>query len=726
MSIKYHNGQFHLQTKRVSYIFSVYRGLYLTHLYWGARLEHGVDLTYLPEEFIFSRANAFHVPLDSENRVFLSDLKLEFSVVGGGDYRVPAFHARYGDGSTVSEFAYGGYQIYRGKKKLRGLPATYAENAAEAQTLEVTLRDALTGLKAVLCYSVFEEYDVITRNIRYENAGAGEIALLSAQSACVDFYGKEYNLLHLRGDWARERYPEVLSVGRGIVTIDSKRGMSGHAHNPFIALTAKNADENSGEVYGFSLVYSGNFSMSAEGDSCGGTRVTAGLNPFGFDWPLAPGDVFQTPEVVMVHSGEGIGGMSRVYHRMYRERLCRGKYRDAPRPMVINNWEGTGFDFDEKKLLDIAKVGAEIGLELFVLDDGWFGARGGDTCSLGDWHVNSAKLPNGLRGVADAVNGMGMKFGLWFEPEMVSPDSLLYRAHPDWCVFAEGRKRTENRYQLVLDLSREEVCEYIIGAVSEVLRSANIEYVKWDCNRNLTETADQTQPHKYMLGLYRVLETLAERFPNVLFEGCGGGGGRFDPGMLYYMPQTWTSDNTNPIARLKIQHGTSVVYPPITMAAHIGSIDTGRDCRNAFMDVCARVAMAGNFGFEMDLTRLSAAERRQAAEIAARYKHLRQTVQFGDFYRLESPFDGGAAWEFVSADGKQAVLFTYQTQTALNGESRRVFLKGLSPSASYRCNGKVYSGAALARAGIGIALEAYEYAGEVMVFEKIESEFEKN
>ena len=714
MSIYISNNQFHLQTKNTSYIFQVYDNTYLAHLYWGEKLDKSIDLTHFHNEFIYSRANAVHVPIKPDNSMFLSDLQCEFSVFGGGDYRTPTVHVRHQNSSTVTEFVYDGYKLIPGKPKLEGLPASYSEN--DAESVEIYLKDKLTGFKAVLLYSVFENYNCITRSIRYVNDGETTMHLLSAQSATVDLYGTDYSYLNLYGDWLRERNMEWIKPGHAKSVIETRRGMSSHMSNPFLALKRGAADENIGEFFGFSLVYSGNFNMTVEGNSCGGTRINAGINDFNFDWTLKPFESFQTPEVIMAYSNCGLNGLSNIYHKMIRERLCKGRYRDKPRPMVINNWEGTGPDFTEEKLIDIAKNGAEMGLEYFVLDDGWFGNRnkGG---SLGDWYVNKDLLCNGLQGVASRVNRLGMTFGVWMEPEMISPDSDLYRAHPDWCIHSEGRKRTLNREQLVLDLARSDVKEYVINAITDVLNSANISYMKWDCNRNIGETANQMQSHKYVLALYEILETITTKFPDVLFESCSGGGGRFDPGMLYYMPQTWTSDNTEPISRLSIQHGTSVVYPPITMTAHIGKLKVGADEENDIVRTSGMVAMAANFGLEMDLSLLSSVEKEQIKGYIELYKSIRNTVQFGSFYRLESPFEGDrVSWQF--ADDNKALLFVYQTKKQANGEERRVFLKDLQPDAVYTCRGASYTGQELMKVGIKIPLNRYEYFSDCYVFEK--------
>ncbi len=718
MAIEVKGTQFHLKTKNTSYIMSVHSDRYITHIYWGERMENDVDLAYFPDEFIYSRANAFHVPVDSTNRTFLTDMPLDFSVTGAGDYRIPTFLAKYENGSTVTEFVYDGYEIFEGKKPIEGLPASYSEDN-DCRTLEIYLTDKLTGLRATLSYSVFEDFDIITRNIRYENKGNEDIHILSAQSMTMDFSGQDYKFLTLQGDWGRERHIETREIGHSQIRVDSKRGMSSHMQNPFAVLLDKNTDEFKGNAYGFLLVYSGNFDVSAEGNSAGNTRVTIGINDYNFDWCLKSGEEFATPEAVLAYSGTGMNNMSQLFHRFIQKRIMKKTFRDSIRPMVINNWEGTSFNFDEDKLVAIAENGAKIGMEMFVLDDGWFGKRDSDNCSLGDWYLYEKKIPGGLKTLAENINKMGMKFGLWVEPEMISPDSDLYRAHPDWCVHAEGRTRTLNRYQLVLDISRDEVCDYIIDVLSNVIESANIEYIKWDCNRNITETRDQMQSHKFVLGLYRILETLTEKYPHVLFEGCSGGGGRFDAGMLHYMPQTWTSDNTRPTERLYIQHGTSMAYPPISMTAHIGAIKTiGQNKENADMRFSGMVAMAAVFGFELDLTEMTEIEIEQAKGYAELYKNIRPTVQFGRFFRIENPSDGPfTSWEFV--DDSRAVVFTYQTHCQMNGEERRIKLYGLDKNAKYKYNDRIYWGEELMKLGIRVPIIGNNYEGYCLIFDRV-------
>ena len=707
MAVYVTNQQFHLQTKNTSYIIGIYGKKYPMHLYWGEKLSKEADLGYFADEPVADRAAGFHSILNEEKHTFLTDASLEFSIVGDGLYRTPTLHARYGDGSTVSDFTYQGYHIHDGKEKLAGLPAVYAESGDRVQTLVLCLREERHGLWVYLSYSVFEDYDAITRCVRYENQGDAAVELLSAQSMSVDLYAPDYKLMHLYGDWIREGNVECSSLDHMHICIDSKRGASSAMAQPFAALMEPGANEEMGKVFGFSFVYSGSFQIEAERDSVGQTRINVGISPFDFDWQLKPGETFQTPETVLVYSGQGIGQMSRRFHRLYRERFLRGRFRDEVRPLVINHWDATGPDFTEDKLVEIAGAGAKMGLELFVMDDGWFGDAAPGIRPLGDWFVDKRKLPGGLKRLAERINESGMEFGIWFEPEVISPETHLYREHPEWCMKAPGKESTRMYHQLLLDLSKNEVQEYIIEAISDILDSANIAYVKWDYNRNIVETEHQMQCHQYILGLYRVLDRLTEKYPNVLFEGCSSGGGRFDPGMLYYMPQTWTSDNQKAMSRLKIQHGMSMVYPAVTMTAHAGQVEIGREAFNQELNTSAMVAMGGNFGFEMDLSRLSCMETEQVREYVRRYRSIRRTVQFGDMYRLCSPFAGGnAAWEYV--DEEQAVLFTYQKDAVKNGEEWRVLLRGLSEDAVYELKEEPWR-------PDGLGGQARQYRGEVLM-----------
>lgn len=654
----------------------------------------GVDLSYLHTERITERPSAFHTFADEAERIYVSDLQYEFSI-GHGDYRNPSLELICADGSPTPEFVFESYSVVNGKPELNGLPYTYCEDDTEAGTLEVVLREKVSDIRVKLQYTVFENYDVITRSICLINDGESTHTVKRISSMRVDMPGQNYKILYLPGDWARERQLRTQPVGEYIFSVDSKRGMSSHARNPFIALLRDNANENCGEVFGFSLVYSGNFSAYVEGLPSGDASVCMGIGSSNFSWHLLPGESFQTPEVCMVYSADGLNCMSQKYHKIYRERLCRGYWRDKIRPIVINNWEGTMFDFNEEKLLRIAAAGVKAGAEVFVLDDGWFGNRENEKSSLGDWQVNLSKLPSGLNGLSEKINALGLGFGIWLEPEMISPASKLYEAHPDWCLNAPNRTRTLNRWQYILDLAKEEVREYVFKAVSDVLESASISYVKWDCNRNITELGDTEQSHRYILGLYEILERLHIRFPKVLFEGCSGGGGRFDPGMLYYMPQIWTSDNTAPVPRMGIQTGTSIVYPAVCMTAHIGE----NAIKNNELDLSAHVAMSGNFGLEMDISNCTEQEIDHIRKYVHRYKELRATIQFGKMFRLEhDELMGYYAFEFL--DNERCIVISYQSKSGLNGCKHRIYPKGLEPQGKYMLGEINFSGAELMHVGI--------------------------
>ncbi|MEK4157812.1 alpha-galactosidase [Paenibacillus odorifer] len=710
MGIYYDDNRkvFHLQSEKSSYIIELIKGVIPAHVYWGPKLagrkfQHTLNLV--------ERCSFSPTYLQEDKNISLDTLPSEFPSYGNGDFREPALEVHLVDGTTVTDFRYKSHTINKGKPALKGLPATYVESEEEAETLKIILQDDKTGLIAALSYTVFNDQDVITRSVRIENLGKDNLVLKRVLSANVDFHDSDYDMLQLSGTWTRERHIHKRPLVPGIQRIDSKRGSSSHQQNPFMALLAKDATEDHGEVYGFSLVYSGSFLAQAEVDQYGISRVGIGIQPFNFQWLLEPGESFQAPEAVLVRSSEGLGGLSRTYHRLYRTRLCRGEFRDSKRPILINNWEATYFNFNADKIKEIAKAGKELGLELFVLDDGWFGKRDNDDSSLGDWVEDRRKLPEGLGKLGEDITAMGMEFGLWFEPEMVSPESDLYREHPDWCLHVPGHKSSLARQQLVLDLSRKDVCDYIVESVSSVLSSAPITYVKWDMNRNMTEIGSALLPaerqretaHRYILGLYDVLERIVSRFPHILFESCSGGGGRFDPGMLYYMPQTWTSDDTDAVERLKIQYGTSMVYPASSMGAHVSAVPNHQVHRITPLETRGHVAMSGNFGYELDLTKLTEAEREDIRKQVSEYKELRMLIQYGDFYRLLSPFEGNeTAWMFVSADKKEAFATYFQVLAGPNPPLRRLRLKGLDPAKSYKLelNGGVYRGDELMHFGL--------------------------
>lgn len=704
---------FHLTTKNTSYIMKVAKEKYLSHVYWGRKIK-----TPDMENAQLNRFISFDAVPDTKDRGYSLDFVCQEYPVGcGTDYRIPAVQAVFSDGSRAVELIYDSYKITSGKPKLKGLPATYIEDASEADTLEIVLTDTLKSMKVVLMYTAYNEIDAITRSVRIINESSEQILLEKVMSASVDYETSDYDFVELSGAWGRERHIERNRLRSGIQSIESRRGASSHQLNPFFALASKNANEEYGEVYGFNLVYSGNFTAGVEVDQIFKARAYIGMNDYDFSWLLESGESFQAPEAVMVYSSHGFGEMSRVYHRLYRKRLVRGKYRDAIRPILANNWEATYFDFNEEKILELAKTASELGIELLVLDDGWFGKRNSDNCSLGDWYVNKEKLPDGIGGLAEKVKEYGILFGLWFEPEMVSPDSDLYRAHPDWCIHIPGRERTECRNQLTLDLSREDVCEYIIKTVSQVLDEAAIGYVKWDMNRHMSELGSAGLPpkrqkemsHRYMLGLYHVMEEIVSKHPDVLFESCSGGGGRFDPGMLYYMPQTWTSDDTDAVERLYIQYGTSLVYPVSAMGCHVSAVPNHQAHRMTSLSMRGDVAMSGNFGYELDLAAFTEEEKDEVRMQIKQYKDLRTFIQSGDMYRLQSPFEGNTtAWQFISEDGKDIFAAYFRILCEVNGGISRMKFTALEADAVYELlgvnGGKRYSGDELMNIGLTVDL----------------------
>lgn len=721
---------FHLHTERSSYLMQILRDGYLVHLHWGGRVAryHGGNAPVHLDR-------GFSPSPDETDRTFSPDsFPQEYPTFGTGDFRTPACQVLREDGSTVGDLRYVAHRILAGKPALAGLPSVYTESDAEAQTLEIDLQDPADGVCVTLCYTVLRDFDVITRSVRFENRGSTPVRLLRALSASVDFRDTDFEWLTLNGAHVRETQVHRAALRPGVQSVESRRGHSSHQHHPFQALLRPRTDEAQGEAYGFSLVYSGNFLAQAEVDQFGTLRTNLGINPFDFEWLLEPGASFQTPEAVLAYSNQGLGGLSLTYNRLYRTRLCRGPWRDAERPVLVNNWEATYFNFDADKIEALAVSAQKVGIELVVLDDGWFGKRDNDLSSLGDWVVDRRKLPHGLEDLARRVNGLGLKFGLWFEPEMISPDSDLYRAHPDWCLHVPNRRRTVSRNQLVLDLSRPEVCDYLIDAVSHVLASAPIGYVKWDMNRHMTEVGSAALPperqretaHRYMLGLYRVMEAITQRFPDVLFESCSGGGGRFDPGMLHYMPQTWTSDNTDAVCRLSIQYGTSLVYPASSMGSHVSAVPNHQVHRSTPLNMRGHVAMSGNLGYELDLTRLPQNELDDIAAQVRFYKEVRGLVQFGDFIRLQSPFDASTrgnetSWMFVDAQQQQVLVMHAVVLCQPQQAVRSLRLRGLDGKARYRelDSGRIYGGDELMAIGLPLPLVQGDYQSWMWRFERV-------
>ena len=717
---------FNLSTSKTSYVLKVLDSNHVAHVYWGKKIK-AKNLDYVLRS---KNWGSFLTNTDNIDDFMLEMTPQEYPGYGSTDLRTPAVELQFSDGTSATDFRYESHNIYAGKNKLNNLPATYVEDENEAMTLELTLVDSLKNVKLILSYSVFEEFDAITRSVKIINESNEDVNINRVLSANVDFRDSDYELLQLSGAWARERHIIRKEIRSGSQSIESRRGSSSHAQNPFMALVRKDTTEQHGEVYGFSLVYSGNFLANVEVDMYENARAQIGINPFDFTWLLKSKEEFTAPEAVLVYSNEGLTGMSHIYNCLYGKRLCKGKYRDEVRPILINNWEATYFDFNETKIKEIAREATNLGMELFVLDDGWFGKRDDDNSSLGDWFVNEEKLKGGLNKLATEINEMGLQFGLWFEPEMVSPISELYKEHPDWCIHIPGRNRSEARRQLILDYSREDVCNYIIEKISEVLSSAPISYVKWDMNRNMSEIGSAKLPanrqrevaHRYILGLYKVLEEITTRFPDVLFESCSGGGGRFDPGMLYYMPQTWTSDNTDAIERLKIQFGTSMVYPNASIGCHVSAVPNHQVDRITPIETRGVVAMSGNFGYELDITKLPESEKEIIKEQVKLYKEIRETIQFGKCYRLSSPFESNdIAWMFISKDCEEIIVSFVRTLAKPNSKFISLKLVGLDESSKYEILGEniIVGGDELMNIGLNVPELKGDYQAKMWRLKKV-------
>ena len=717
---------FNLSTSKTSYVLKVLGSNHVAHVYWGKKIK-AKNLDYVLRS---KNWGSFLTNTDNIDDFMLEMTPQEYPGYGSTDLRTPAVELQFSDGTSATDFRYESHNIYAGKNKLNNLPATYVEDENEAMTLELTLVDSLKNVKLILSYSVFEEFDAITRSVKIINESNEDVNINRVLSANVDFRDSDYELLQLSGAWARERHIIRKEIRSGSQSIGSRRGSSSHAQNPFMALVRKDTTEQHGEVYGFSLIYSGNFLANVEVDMYENARAQIGINPFDFTWLLKSKEEFTAPEAVLVYSNEGLTGMSHIYNCLYGKRLCKGKYRDEVRPILINNWEATYFDFNETKIKEIAREATNLGMELFVLDDGWFGKRDDDNSSLGDWFVNEEKLKGGLNQLATEINEMGLQFGLWFEPEMVSPISELYKEHPDWCIHIPGRNRSEARRQLILDYSREDVCNYIIEKISEVLSSAPISYVKWDMNRNMSEIGSAKLPanrqrevaHRYILGLYKVLEEITTRFPDVLFESCSGGGGRFDPGMLYYMPQTWTSDNTDAIERLKIQFGTSMVYPNASIGCHVSAVPNHQVDRITPIETRGVVAMSGNFGYELDITKLPESEKEIIKEQVKLYKEIRETIQFGKCYRLSSPFENNdVAWMFISKDCEEIIVSFVRTLAKPNSKFISLKLVGLDESSKYEILGEniIVGGDELMNIGLNVPELKGDYQAKMWRLKKV-------
>lgn len=721
---------FSIHTPNTTYMMGVAKEKYLGHMYYGRHMED-MDAAYLLRTD--SGEEAEHSQL-KDKVGYLDSFCFEYPVWGTGDFRDPGLRVRDENGCRACELHYEGYEIMEGKPALAGMPATFAGKGEGqgAQTLTVTLRDRVLGLKVLLRYSVFEDSDAIIRSVTAVNEGTKRLYLEKILSACLDMDNENFDLLTLHGCWGRERHIVSRKLSQGRHSVSSLRGETSHHMQPFMALTTNGASQTEGSVYAVNFVYSGNFTAEAGLDHKDSVRLGLGIHPDGFEWVLDPGERFETPEAVLVYSAQGLGRMTRTFHHLYKNHLIRSKYLHSKRPILINNWEATYFDFDDDRLAAIACEAKKLGIEMLVMDDGWFGKRNNDECALGDWQVNEDKLRGGLKSLVDRVNAEGLKFGIWFEPEMISPDSDLYRAHPDWAIQTPGRRISMARYQYVLDLTRQEVVDYAYECVAKVLRSANIEYVKWDMNRPLADIGSAALDrehmgefyHRYVLGVYQMQERLLREFPDLLLENCSGGGGRFDPGMLYYSPQIWTSDDMDPIERLSIQEGTALIYPLSTMGAHICVCPNHSVGRVTPMETRAHVALAGTFGYELDITKLSEEEKEKAVVFNQEYHRYNDLIREGEYYRVASYRENGRydCWQVVDKERGQCLVTYVQVRFESERKSVSLKLSGLDPQARYRLDGteEIYSGEMLMNAGYLQKMIFGDYGSRLLYFTAIQ------
>lgn len=684
---------FHLSNRFYSYILKIMENGQPGHLYFGKHVKGNGSFDYLSER---AERSMSHYYRENDYSLTLEGVMHEFPAYGNGDFRHPAVTVRQQNGSTISEFEYVSYTVTSGKPKLEGLPATYCEKEDEAETLHLKLKDRVTGVSAELLYTVFRDYPALARSVRFMNEGKEPVWLEDAMSFSLDLPDQDYEWMQFSGAWGRERFLKERRLAKGIQSVESTRGNSSHYQNPFIVLRRPDTNEQTGEAFGFSLIYSGNFLIQAEVDAWDVTRLLIGINPFHFSWKLEPGKIFQTPEAVAVYSDSGLNSMSQTFHNIFRSRLVRGYWRERPRPVLINSWEAMEFNISEEKLLRLAKCASECGIEMLVLDDGWFGKRSNDHQGLGDWDAVRDCLPDGIAALADKVERLHMKFGIWIEPEMLNRDSELFRKHEDWVIRTPERRMSPCRNEFVLDLGRCEVIDYLYDVLSKLLCSAKISYIKWDMNRSITELYSAVLPgdrqgeafHRYILGLYQLYERLTNRFPEVLFESCASGGGRFDAGLLYYSPQGWLSDDTDAMERLKIQYGTSFCYPLSSFGNHVSMSPNRQLLRKTSLSTRANVAAFGTFGYEMDLTELAPEELNEIKIQVKAMKEKRDLFQFGTFFRLMSPFEGNiTAWMVVSPDRKRAIIGWYRFMNEVNAPFHRIRLMGLIPDCRYRVEG---------------------------------------
>lgn len=708
---------FTLTTAHTTYQMQADAQGYLLHLYYGARTAGEMDylLNYGDRGFSGNPNSA-----GNDRTYSLDALPQEYPSLGTGDFRNYALNIENADGSQCCNPVYITHEIEAGKYTLKGLPFVRAEEN-EAETLKIILEDPVTKVELHLLYGVLEKEDIITRSVIIKNVGKAPVTVKKAQSACLDFLHGDYDLIKFHGRHAMERNMERMPVSHESIRIGSRRGTSSHQYNPGVILAGKNTNEDSGSCYGMLFVYSGNFLVEAEKDQYDQTRIQMGLTDELFAYPLEAGAEFTAPEVILSYTNKGLSRLSQQYHHCIMNHICQGKYVHANRPVLINSWEAAYFDFTGDTIVELAKEAKALGIDMVVMDDGWFGKRNDDNSSLGDWYVNEEKLGGTLTKLIERVNQEGVKFGIWIEPEMVSEDSDLYREHPDWAITIPGRKPVRSRNQLVLDFSRKEVRDEIFKRICAVLDQGNVEYIKWDMNRSLADIYAPNVTYDYVLGVYDFLEKLTNRYPDILIEGCSGGGGRFDAGMLYYTPQIWCSDNTDAINRTRIQYGTSFFYPVAAMGSHVSAVPNHQTGRVTSMHTRGVAAMSGTFGYELNPALLNAKEKAEIRAQLAQYREYQELICEGDYYRLSNPFqDNFAAWMVVSDDRSKALVSVIRLTAEANPPAAYVTLKGMEEDAFYRekTTGKVYPGAALMEAGILLPAAVSEYEAYQIALER--------
>lgn len=722
---------FTLHTKTSMYQMQVGQYGTLLHLYYGVDLgdawvTHGI--VNLDRGF---SGNPYEA--DRDRTFSLDVLPQEYTAEGNGDYRIQGIEAEHKDGSHILQLKYESHEIRKGKYALAGMPAMFA-GEDEAETLAIILKDEPSGIRVKLLYGVIWDCDIITRAVEVVNQGKTSVILRRVMSAELDFSRRPMDMIHFYGRHSMERLTERQPLHHGIQSVESKRGISSHHHNPAVIFCDRTATEDYGECFGIAFVYSGNFICQAELDQVEQTRVVMGIHPYQFAWTLNPGESFVSPEAAMSFSGTGLESLSHHFHDGFREHLIRSSFVKKPRPVLVNNWEATYFQFDEEKLYNIAKAAKEVGIEMFVLDDGWFGKRDSDYTGLGDWYVNEEKIHGGLPKLVSKIRRLGLKFGIWLEPEMVSEDSDLYRRHPDWCLKIPGRLPVRSRSQLNLDVTKKEVRDYIMEQIFKVIDSCQADYIKWDVNRALGNVFSQGEEagrqgevfHRHMLGVYDMMERLITRYPNLLFETCAGGGGRFDAGMLYYSPQIWCSDNTDAADRLEIHYGTSFFYPISTFGAHVSVCPNHQTGRTTSLRTRGIVAGSGTFGYELDLEHMDEDEKRAAAKQIEQFKATEDLVQTGDYYRLSAPKDqsNSVFWEFVSKDKRDVLVSGVVLRSEVNPPVYCLRFRGLAPDKLYRekVSGETFSGIALMKAGLAVPVTTGDYESVAYRFEAVEKQ----